>query len=71
MIPEPIYSSEPSNTIKTPNSNSNGYKASMRTIDPRALSVKLLSLYPTFCGEEKGYSTSHILQNLSINVKIE
>ncbi len=27
MIPEPMYSSEPSNTIKTPNSNSNGHKA--------------------------------------------
>jgi len=28
-------------------------KASMRTIDTRALSVKLLVLHPTFCSEEK------------------
>jgi len=31
-------------------------KASMRIIDTRALSVKLLALHPIFCGEEKDIS---------------
>jgi len=46
-------------------------KASVRTIDTRALSVELFTLHPTFYGEEMGYITTHILQNLGINVKIE